>query len=99
MGVDYSHYLMVGIRKNEYDEDLIEELEENYDVVSDGMCGEYFVVGKILMRSDLYRGSDSYEVDLKKLQDECEIIQNKFNKDDKLKKLGTPKVLSFIHVW
>lgn len=74
MGVDRTDYLMlgadVGARAFDWDK---HENEVNgapgarFDVVYDGMSGQYCIAGKIIARSDPYEGFELAKVDESKL--------------------------------
>ena len=104
MGIDYSHYLMIGaVKKKPTDKDweLAEKLEgdDAIDVVSDGMCGEYIVIGKIISQTDLESIDSWEELDITDLQKDIKTVATEMNKIKDIHGFGKPKVLSFIHVW
>jgi hypothetical protein len=63
MGVERTDYLMFGLDvgpKNFNRDDFEAEIEgapnARFDIVYDGMCGEYCIAGKVIARSDQYEG-------------------------------------------
>lgn len=60
MGINTHYYTVYGIKHPEYTDEMCETLDEKYDaleenpdvdVIEDGMCGEYTIIGKILFDS------------------------------------------------
>lgn len=73
MGVDRTDYLMFAtdVGYDAFDWDKHEaEIEgwsdARFDVVRDGMCGKYCLAGKIIARSDPYKGFEMAKIDPKK---------------------------------
>lgn len=61
MSSSLQHFIMVGYdvpEEEQIDSEEYEVLEEehNIDVVFDGMCGDYVVVGKIISEYDVFSG-------------------------------------------
>jgi hypothetical protein len=74
MGVDRTDYLMFGaeIGADDFDRDKFEaELEgapeRRFDIVYDGMSGEYCIAGKIIAKSDGYEGFEMAKIDPRNL--------------------------------
>lgn len=70
MGVDRIDYLFWGVKLStddiEYDDfegEMDGAPERRFDIVYDGMCGEYAMAGKIVAESDPYEGTEFTEVD------------------------------------
>ena len=80
MGINSHYYTVYGVHMD-WDEDFQDEYDQVYDdvgkagvdVIVDGMCGEYIVVGKILFDSGDLRYSDYKDtfvkIDLDSLED------------------------------
>jgi hypothetical protein len=74
MGVDRTDYLMFGtdMGGKSFDWDK-HEAESNgapdrrFDIVYDGMSGQYCIAGKIIAKSDPYEGIEMVKIDLEKL--------------------------------
>lgn len=68
MGVDRDDYLVFGVDVGNCDWDKHQaELEgapnRRFDIIYDGMCGEYCIAGKIIKRSDPYNGFEMAQID------------------------------------
>jgi hypothetical protein len=74
MGVDRTDYLMwgvdVGAEGFDYDKheaEICGEPGARFDIVYDGMSGEYCIAGKIIAVSDPYEGFEATKIDPSKL--------------------------------
>jgi hypothetical protein len=74
MGVDRTDYLMfgtdVGYESCDYDKfeaEICGEPNRRFDVVYDGMSGQYAIAGKIIATSDPYEGFEMAKIDPKKM--------------------------------
>lgn len=79
MSVHSYHYVVVGVKldyraeKKRLSPEAFEELyyedssKKGFDVILDGMSGEYIVVGKVLSQSDEYSENNFKELKLKDL--------------------------------
>lgn len=74
MGVDRTDYLMLGadMGADAFDHDKHEaEIEgrpdAKFNIIYDGMCGEYCIAGKIIATSDPYDGFEMAKIDPKNL--------------------------------
>ena len=73
MGVDRTDYLMFGVQlPADLEPDALEaEIDgapgRRFDAVFDGMCGKYFLAGKIIATSDPYEGFELATIDPKNL--------------------------------
>lgn len=74
MGVDRTDYLMLGLDMGgkDFDSDKFEaEIDgapgRRFDVVYDGMCGQYCIAGKIIAKSDPAEGIAMTKIEPEKL--------------------------------
>lgn len=74
MGVDRTDYLMfgaeVGAKGFDYDKfeaEVCGAPARRFDIVYDGMSGNYCIAGKIIAKSDPYEGLDMVRIDPAKL--------------------------------
>lgn len=81
MGVDRNDYLMWGIDvgADAFDWDKHKaEIEgapnARFDLIRDGMCGKYCIVGKIIAKSDPYEGIEMVKIDPQKLDVDCSAL-------------------------
>jgi hypothetical protein len=70
MGVDRTDYLVWGVKldadkieSDDFEAEINGAPDRRFDVIYDGMNGEYAIAGKILARSDPYEGTEFTVVD------------------------------------
>lgn len=74
MGVDRTDYLMFGVDMGTKDFDWDKHQAEcegapgaKFDIVYDGMSGQYCIAGKVIAKSNVYDGFDTIKIDPEKL--------------------------------
>lgn len=74
MGVDRTDYLMFGADMGVDDFDWEKHQAEvegspdrRFDIVYDGMCGQYCIAGKVIARSEPYDGIEMVKIDPDKM--------------------------------
>lgn len=105
MGIDATHYLMVGvdIGYDENNDDQYDELEDltndtNGDLfcVFDGMNGNYTIVGEVLTSTkDIYNDMGVISLTSNQLSDMFLSVKDKLY--NRFGKEYEPKLLSFVH--
>lgn len=71
MGTEYSYHLYYGVnvRKEDrqaianvtekyYEDGIGQRKEDKFDILMDGMCGEYYLIGRQLWRETMYMDGD-----------------------------------------
>lgn len=74
MGVDRTDYLMVGVDMGadgfdwgKHQAEIEGSPERRFDIVYDGMCGQYCIAGKVIAVSDAYEGFEMSKIDTARL--------------------------------
>lgn len=82
MGVDRTDYLMFATEMDAKDFDLDKHEAEvsgapsaKFDIVYDGMCGEYCLAGKIIAKSDPYEGFEKAKINVGAVLEATELAE------------------------
>lgn len=83
MGVDRTDYLMwaakvdpdeVSRRIDEFEAETDGAPDRLFDLIHDGMCGEYAVAGRVIARSDPHDGIDFKEISQEDIKWDAELV-------------------------
>jgi hypothetical protein len=75
MGVDRTDYLMLAADMggkdfdyDKYEAEICGAPGARFDIVYDGMCGNYCLAGKVIAKSDPYEGFEMAKIDPEKME-------------------------------
>lgn len=84
MGVDRTDYLMLGVDVgydafdwDKHEAEIEGRPDARFDIVCDGMSGEYCIAGRIIAKSDPYDGLSRTEIDPQNLDIDREALAAK----------------------